>query len=546
MIRNVGIVRGITTMTRAKVGAGVLLLLFSLGVVASSSPQENASRPSICSTIDSAVKGISGYNVKDQAAVADDGEFLRRVMLDLVGYPPNLDQVKAFIADTNTSKRIVKIDELLATDDFADLWARMFAEVYFGNYHDVAMDTMPKLGKASSSRIVGDFLKWYKLKLHKDAPYTEIVTQMLDARGTDEGDPAMAYKLGFYNGEGNAIEFANGVARHLLGIRLVCARCHDHPFDKWRVEDYYGLADFVYRQKARGFGNGGEKDSVDHVELKYVDDGDIMMPTLSGSKDAEVKLSKGGKAEPKFLFGGEAGKNDDRMKALAMFMTNKANTQLPRALVNRIWGWLMGRGIVHPVDDFNLKNKASAPALLDAMVRDTIENKYSMKRIIKVICNSDTYQRSCSSDTAVGKINFSRATVKQLNGEQLLGSIKVATQGKTDRNTSQVMEMVGSLYPAGAIWCEVTPLPGNARQALLLRNNTQIMSWINGPVLGKVKSSAGSVEEKIDLMFLSAVSRTATDVEKKRYAAFINGHSGSGWEDAYWTILNSTEFVTRH
>ncbi|HUR38068.1 MAG TPA: DUF1549 domain-containing protein [Planctomycetota bacterium] len=533
-------------MTRAKAGAGALLLLFILSVGANSAPQENAQKPAICSTIDSAVKGISGYNMKDQAAVADDGEFLRRVMLDLVGYPPNLDQVKAFMAETAPNKRVAKIDELLATDDFADLWARMFAEVFFGNYHDVTMDTMPKLAKASSARIVGDFLKWFKLKLNKDTPWTEIVSQMLDARGTDEGDPAMAYKLSFYTGEGQAIEFANGVARHLLGIRLVCARCHDHPFDKWRVEDYYGLADFVYRQKARGYGNGGEKDSVDHVELKYADEGDIMMPNLSGSKDAEVKLAHGGPAAPNFLFGGAAGKNDDRMKVLAMFMTNKANTQLPRALVNRCWAWLMGRGVVHPVDDFNLKNKAMATALLEAMVRDTIENKYSVKRIIRAICNTEAYQRGCSSDTAALKTNFSRATVKQLNGEQLLNSIKVATQGKPERATTQTMEMVGSLYPAGAVWCEVTPLPGNARQALLLRNNTQIMSWVNGPVLAKVKSAAGSVEEKIDLMFLSALSRVANDSEKKRYAAFIGSHSGSGWEDAYWTLMNSTEFVTRH
>ena len=532
--------KGATTMARAKVGAGILLLLFSLGGGANSAP-DDAQKPSVCSTIDSAVKSIAGY--KDEAPLADDGEFLRRVMLDVVGYPPNLDRVKAFIADTNPNKRVQIINDLLETDDFADLWARMFAEVFFGNYHDVTMDTMPKLSKASTARIVGDFLKWFKLKLSKDTPYTEIVSQMIDARGTDEGDPALAWKLSFYNGEGQAIEFSNGAARQLLGIRLVCARCHDHPFDKWRVEDYYGLADFIYRQKARGYGNGAEKDSVDHVELKYADDGDIMMPNLSGSKGATVNLSNGGAATPTFLFGGMAGKNEDRMKVLAILMTNKANTQLPRALVNRCWAWLMGRGVVHPVDDFNLKNKALSPALLEALVRSTIESKYSVKHIIKAICNSETYQRACGSDQPVTKVTFSRANVKQLNGEQLMNSILVATQGRPERNTVRTMEMVGSLYPAGAVWCEVTPLPGNARQALLLRNNSQIMSWANGPVLQKIKSSPGSMEEKIDLMFLSALSRPALDSEKKRYAAFL---AGGNWEDAYWTLLNSTEFVTRH
>src|SRR6185436_964125 len=231
-----GYVRGIRAMTRAKVGAGILLLLFTLGGGANSAPQDTPQKPGVCASIDGAVKGIAGY--RDQSPIAEDGEFLRRVMLDLVGYPPNLDRVRAFSTDTNPGKRVQVIEDLLATDDFADLWARQFAEVFFGNYHDVTMDTMPKLGKSASARIVGDFLKWFKLKLSKDTPYTEIVSQMLDARGTDEGDPAMAWKLSFYSGEGQAIEFANGAARQLLGIRLVCARCHDHPFDKWRVEDY--------------------------------------------------------------------------------------------------------------------------------------------------------------------------------------------------------------------------------------------------------------------------------------------------------------------
>src|SRR5579872_5425336 len=135
-------VRGMTTMTRAKVGAGILLLLFTLGVGVNSAPQESAQKPAICATIDGAVKGIAGYNMKDQAPLSDDGEFLRRVMLDIVGYPPNLEQVKTFIADQSPTKRVAKIDELLATDDYADLWARQFAEVFFGNYHEVPMDTM--------------------------------------------------------------------------------------------------------------------------------------------------------------------------------------------------------------------------------------------------------------------------------------------------------------------------------------------------------------------------------------------------------------------
>jgi hypothetical protein len=541
-----------------KVGAGALLVLCLL--VSGATSQDagktqagqasgtDAKKPPSTSAIDSAAKSIPGYNTK-AAGLSSDGEFLRRVMLDLVGYPPNLDEVKAFIADQNPSKRVQKIEDLVNSDHWADLWARQFAEVYFGDYHEVVMDTMPKLGKASTSRIVNDFINWFKLQLSKDKPYTDIVSAMLDARGSDKGDPAMAYKLSFYKEEGQAIEFANGVARHLLGIRLICARCHDHPFDRWTVENYYGLAAFNVRQRVRGTGNGGEKDSVDTVELKYADEGEmeIQRSPDANDKDAKVKLAQGGKADPVFLFGGAANKTDDRAKVLANLMTSKANTQLPRALVNRVWGWMFGRGVVHPVDDFNLRNKALSPGLMDTLTREFSSKNHSVKYIVKAIANSETYQRDCESDLAQSKVTFDRANVKQLSGEQLINSIEVATKGKPSRDFGKARQMVGSLYPAGTIWCEVTPLPGNARQALLLRNNTEVSGWISGGgVVSRVKSGSGSVEDKIKDLFLAGLSRFPKDTELARYKKFIESHQGSGWEDAYWTLLNSSEFVTRH
>ena len=539
-------------MRHAKVGAGALALLVLAGTLAGTTPAQDAKdakKPVSVGAVDSAAKSIAGYDTK-ASTIAEDGEFLRRVMLDLVGYPPTLQQVKAFIADANANKRVQKIHDLVESDEWADMWTRQFSEVYFGDYHDVVMDTMPKLGKEASARIVKDFMGWFKRQLIKDTPYTDIVRWMLDARGNDEGDPALAYKLSFYKEEGQAIEFANGVARHMLGIRLLCARCHDHPFDRWTVQDYYGLAAFNVRQRVRGFGNGGEKDSVAHVEVKYADEGDmeIQRSPDANDKDAKVKLAQGGKADPVFLFGGAANpKTDDRAKVLGQLMTSKANTQLPRAMVNRVWSFLFGRGIVHPVDDFNLRNKALSPALLDNLTRAFVDSKYSIKELVKIICNTEVYQRACGSDKAMSKVTFDRCNIKQLTGEQLINSVQVATQGKPGRNLGEAKQMTGQLFPAGTISTEVTPLPGNARQALLLRNNSTVSGWISsGGVLSGIKSGAGSIEDKIHDMFLAALSRKAQDAEVARYKKFIEAHQGSGWEDAYWTLINSSEFVTRH
>ncbi|HEX7896700.1 MAG TPA: DUF1549 domain-containing protein [Planctomycetota bacterium] len=510
-------------------------------------PAQEPRKPAAAASIDAAVRGIPGYDLKRQAPLSDDGEFLRRAMLDLTGSPPDAEQTRAFVADAAPGKRAAKIDELLNSPEWADYWSRLFGEVFFGNYHDVPMETQPKVSKAASARMVDTFLKWFGGKLRKDAPWTDIVDQILDARGTDEGDPALAWKLSLYREDGFYSEFAQSTARQFLGIRLICAKCHNHPFDAWDVPHYYGLAAFVARQKVRGVGGSAEKDATDHVELKYADEGEVDIPAVEVDSEI-VHAGKPGRAKPIFLFGGEAPPGPgDRVKLLSSLITQKSTTQLPRALANRVWGWLFERGIVHPVDDFAIKRKSSlSPGLLDVLTRHLIDSKYSLKTLIRTICATDAYQRSCHAEGA-SKPDFSRAAVKPLNGEQLLNAIHVATSGAPKRDAGQVLRMVASLFPAGAVWCETTPLPGNARQALLLRNNPEIMGWIaSGGVLAKIKAGPGSVEEKVDAMFLAALSRTALPAERARYAAFLNTHAASGWEDAYWTLLNSTEFVTRH
>jgi len=355
----------------------MLILLVSLLILA-----QNDDPPDASAKIDSAVKSIPGY--QPGGMPIGDADFLARLMGDLVGAAPTAAELAAFVADNDPKKRTKKMDQLLDDPRYAPFWADRFSTVFFGDLSQVRFQGLGPLGEGVEEAILPDFRKWLAQKLKQDKPWTEIVNNLLDARGTTAGDAALAYKLSMYREPGMEQTFAERVSRHFLGIRLTCARCHDHPFDKWRVEDYYGLADFVYRQRAR------VTDGV--PEIAHVDEGDLMMPKLSGRRDSDVKLSAGGSASPIFLFGGQAGRFDDRAKVLAQFMTSRANTQLPRALANRVWSWLMGWGIVHPIDDFTLKNKAMSPALMEALVRDLIDNGYSLKRLLRTICTSQEYQ----------------------------------------------------------------------------------------------------------------------------------------------------------
>ena len=333
-------------------------------------------------TIDSAVKSISGYN--SQTKPIGDEAFLKRLSLDLLGEEPPALDLRTFRDDPDPKKRAKKINQQLEDPRFGPFWADRFATLFFGDLDKVRFAGLGELGPGVEKSILTAFRTWLGNMIRKDKPWTEIVTSILDARGSTEGDPALAYKLSLYREPGMEQAFAESVSRHFLGIRLTCARCHDHPFDKWRMEDYYGLAAFVAGQRA---------ERVNGVpQLRYAEGATIDMAGIKLGNSAAVR-SVSGPVSSQFLFGGKTERTDDQMKSLAGFLTGRANTQLPRALVNRVWGWLMGWGIVHPVDDFNLKSRPLSPALLEALNRMLIDHGYSLKALVRAICNSQEYQR---------------------------------------------------------------------------------------------------------------------------------------------------------
>jgi hypothetical protein len=510
-------------MRRGTVGAAVLLLCF-LMAGAESHPQSALKKPKspLSSGIDSNASSLYG-NAKP-SPLADDGEFLRRVMLDLVGYPPSLEQVKAFMADTNVDKRSEMIDKLLDTEDWADRTSRLMCEGWFGNYHDVPIMLSPALDKGAQARITKDFVVWLKGKLQKDAPYNrEIVDSIIRARGTGTGDPAMLWKLACFSGgdDGPAVEFANRVSKHFMGIRLKCAQCHDHPFDQWNEKNFYSLAAFFGRTKIKG-GNDAE---------------------ISEDGTSDTMKYGGTGYQPQFLWGQKPGKQDPWMDTLAIYMSGADNQNLALAMSNRVWSWLFGRGLVHPVDDFNRMNTPIGGGLLGTLAKEFKASKYSIRALYRGICNSDTYQRASGNDAKMTKPSFAAAWIKHLDAEQLMNSIQVATGQAPRRDPSGAMAMVNPLFPADVVWCEVTPLPGNMRQALFVRNNSMIHGAISG---GLSKIQGATTADKVVDMFLAVLSRKPNEAEVARFVKYIDGHKSGGMEDAYWTLMNTTEFLSRH
>ena len=498
-----------------------LILVLLAGSTALPAPQQKKPKSPLTSAIDSTASGF--YGSAKASPIAEDGEFLRRVMLDLVGYPPTLEEVKAFMADTNIDKRSERIEKLLESDDWADRTARLFCEGWFGNYHDVPIMLTPKLEEGARSRIASDFVNWLKLKLHKDAPYNkEIVDAIIRARGTGTGDPAMLWKLACFSGgdDGPAIEFANRLSKHFLGIRLRCAQCHDHPFDVWNQGHFYKMAAFFGRTKVSG-GTDAE---------------------MKETEDVEALKASGGNYQPQFIMGQKPGKGDPWMDSLALYVTMDS-PQLATATANRVWSWLFGRGLVHPVDDFNKAQTPFAGGLIGVLAKEFKSSKYSVKTLYRGICNSDTYQRASANEAKIAKPSLAVAWIKHLDAEQLLNSIQVATTGRPARDVHQAITLVSPLFPADVVWCEVTPLPGNMRQALFVRNNSMIQGQISN---GLSRIQGATTADKVTEIFLAVLSRKPTPAESERFVKFVDAHQGQGLDDAYWTLMNTTEFLSRH
>lgn len=509
------------------------------------SPQERKLVPELTRRIDGLLE--TKRHKATLAPCSDDGEFLRRVTLDLTAGIPSEAEARAFIDDPHPSKRVAKIDDLLATDAFSDLMSRLLADMMFPNYHSIAIniggnaDIVPD----TRQRYVRNFLRWLKDHIANDVPYPKILADLVEASGKALDNPPVLYKLSSFNGEGDPwLNFANGMSQSFLGVRLGCARCHDHPFDRWEQEDYYGLAAFAVRMRFRKYA-GKKENEIEDVEVYEEPKGDLTIP------------ESGKLIRPQFIFGGIPGTNEPRMSALARFMLAGSNTQASRAFVNRMWGYLMGRGLVHPVDDFNRKNQPSHPELLEALTKDFAAHKWSIQYLVRAICNSKAYQLACGRDQngTNAKEDYSRTLIRPMTPEQLYSALMAGTQGITDKKSPPFREywepfrfQAGTIYGMGMNWTEVSPLPGNTRQALFLRNSTH--DWIAAPgglasILAQKKIPP---EQKVEHLFLAFLTRRPTSKEIEPYIHTLKtpGDPAKALEDVAWTLINTTEFSTRH
>jgi hypothetical protein len=469
--------------------------------------------------------------------LADDSTFLRRAYLDAIGTLPTPDEVRAFLADKSPNKRAEWVDKILDRPEYADFWALKWGDLLRNQ----------RGGQREHQRGTYAFHAWIRKSLASNMPYDKFVRSVIAAQGTVDQHPPVIW----YRTVRNLTHQTNDTAQLFLGTRINCAQCHNHPYEKWSQEDYYRLQAF--------FGRVGKKSGEIAQE-----------PAIYNKPEGAVRHPKTGKImAPRGLDGPEVSftEDEDPRQGLVDWMASPDNPFFARAMVNRLWGHFLGRGLVEPIDDMRATNPPSNPALLDAMARDFIDHKFDVKYMIRQIMTSTTYQ--LSSEPTAGNIqdrqNYASAYPRRLPAEVMLDAIGQVTGVQEEFNglpkgtrTIQLPdESINSYFldvfgrPTRETPCECErPREADLAQALELLNSNGLQNKVKSTQgrLAKAIEARASDASIVEDLYLAALGRMPLPNEVETLTAYIASQKDrkAALEDVEWAILNTKEFLFNH
>ncbi len=469
--------------------------------------------------------------------LCDDATFIRRITIDLCGRLPTADETRAFLQDTSANKRADLIERLLDSPDYPAYFAMRWGAILRNS----------KLAGADQASFA--FHNWIKDLIARNRPYDELVRGVVAAAGEWQDAPAINWYWQMRDDQLHQV--TADTAQVFLGVRLQCARCHHHPYERWSQEDYYGLAGFFTRLGRKSFGQPPPYFSSAN-------------PTTS-----EVNPLTGKVPEPKYP-DGEYAKftpEEDPRHALVDWMVQPDNPFFSRVLVNRTWGHFLGRGLVNEVDDMRASNPSANEELLDALAKDFVAHKFDVKHIIRTIVSSRVYQLACEPTDANknDRQSFARFYARRLIAEVFYDAVDQTCGTHTRfggisdnaRAVDLPHEGFGSYFldtfdrPQRVTGCECERSAGaTLAQVLLLANSDEIEN--------KLADDAGRVAQMLKLerpipeaiieLYLAAYSRLPTESETSKTIEFIQAQDDKrkALEDVLWTILNSKEFMFNH
>jgi hypothetical protein len=487
---------------------------------------------------------------------ADCGDltYLRRAYLDLLGVLPTTEEAQAFAADESSDKRQRLVESLLNRPEFAEQWAQKWADLL-----RVEERTLDRTG-------VEETFKWLKRSMAENKPIDRLAAELVSGVGSTYENPPANY----YRALRDPVTRGEATAQVFLGTRLQCAQCHNHPFDRWTQDDYFGWADVFSRIDYKVLQNL-RKDTNDGHE--FVGEQVVVVKDAGAMKDPRTNKDV---VAARFLGASDEVKGgEERLESLAAWMTR--TDAFAKAQANRVWANLMGRGIVDPVDDFRASNPPTHPALLDHLAKEFASHGYDQRWLIKLIMASKTYALSSSPNdsNASDETNYSHAIARRLTAEQLLdaqhqalgvvpvfagyekgmpaGQIpgaRIIGGGRGRRPTTDDMFLVTFGKPPRELSCDCERSNDTTLGQTFQLISGPSMSTLLGEKenrLGKMIEAKRSDEQIVRELYWSALTRPPTVDESSQMTSYV-GRSGDrrkALEDVAWALLNAKEFVLR-
>ena len=479
---------------------------------------------------------------------AVDGEWLRRVHLDLVGHIPDLETTEAFVADKSPDKRFKVIENLLNDPGYL----RHFTTIW----------TNLLIGRATPQNISRPALqKFLRNSFGKNRGWDKIVVDLLTAEGHYEENGATNFLLSHLN-EG-AVPATALSARLFLGIQVQCTQCHNHPFNDWKQNSFWEFNSFfkqAQRVEHREYNEKTGRMDFSYFELTRADfEGPVFFERRNGVMEVAYPKYNGVEVSPEGSI--------DRRKELASIIVSGEKTQLAEAAVNRMWGHLFGYGFTRPVDDMGPHKVPSHPELLDRLAREFVKSGYDLKQLVRWICNSEAYNLTSrfsdgnlKDDPAAGETPmFSHLYIKSMTVEQVYDSLLVATNAhktasggweQAESRRQQWLQQFVQTFGTDEN-DESTSFDGTIPQALMMMNGELIQNALKdaqGSTLHRVLTSPAKPADKAKQLYLATLTRVPSERELKT-ANMVMKNARSpleAFQDLYWALLNSNEFILIH
>jgi hypothetical protein len=468
------------------------------------------------------------------SGVCTDEAFLRRVYVDVIGVLPTAEEYTRYMASTSPTKREELVDELLGRKEFAELWVLKWAELL-----------QIRSSNQVSYKSTLLYYNWLQDKIARNVPVNEWVQELLGANGGTFKNPATNY----YQNETDILKVTENVAQVFMGMRVQCAQCHNHPFDRWTMDDYYGFAAF--------FSQIGRKGTDDPRET-----------IVFNSGGGEVRHPLGNRVmAPKFLGGvapDVAGK--DRRLLMSNWLASPENPYFATNLSNIVWAHFFGSGIINEVDDVRVSNPPSNGELLNELGKRFTDYKYDFKKLVRDICVSKTYQRSTQTNASNEQDtrNFSHAAIRRIKAETFLDCISQVTETPNKfpglplgARAVQIADGTVSNYFLTTFGratrdtvcaCEVRLEPTLSQSLHLLNGDTTGQRIRQGNLIGKRITDKKQPLDIIDEVYVRCLARRPTEAEKQKLVSLIAAETDKkkALEDVFWAVLNSREFMFNH